>query len=86
MQQKEKSSYVESKIKEDQNLILNSLRVNGYYFSTISSSIKKNDNNTVDLIYKVDLGKKALIKNIKFIGNKVFKDFVYRKRFNWCER
>ena len=79
LKQKEKSSYVESKIKEDQNLILNSLRVNGYYFSTISSSIKKNDNNTVDLIYKVDLGKKALIKNIKFIGNKVFKDNKLRK-------
>ena len=31
--QKEKSSFVESKIKSDQDRILNSLRVSGYYFS-----------------------------------------------------
>ena len=77
--QKEKSSYVESKIKEDQNLIINSLRVSGYYFAEISSKIKKNDNNTVDIIYEIKLGEKALIKNIKFIGNKVFKDNKLRK-------
>ncbi len=77
--QKEKSSYVESKIKEDQNLIINSLRMSGYYFAKISTNIKKNDNNTVDIIYDVVLGEKALIKNIKFIGNKVFKDNKLRK-------
>ncbi len=77
--QKEKSSYVESKVKKDQTLILNSLRVNGYYFSEVSASIKSNDNNTVDIIYNIDLGEKALIKNIKFIGNKVYKDNKLRK-------
>ena len=77
--QKEKSSFIESKIKKDQDLILNSLRVNGYYFSEISTNIKKNNNNTVDIIYNVKLGDKALIKNIKFIGNKIFKDNKLRK-------
>ena len=38
---KEKSSFVENKIKIDQDRILNSLRVSGYYFSKVSSSIKK---------------------------------------------
>jgi len=79
LQQKEKSSFVESKIKEDENRILNSLRVNGYYFSSISTSIIENNNNTVDLVYKIDLGEKALIKNIKFIGNKIFKDNKLKK-------
>ena len=37
--QKEKSSFVENKIKIDQDRILNSLRVSGYYFSKVSSSM-----------------------------------------------
>ena len=77
--QKEKSSFIETKIKQDQNRIINSLRANGYFFSEVSTKIKKNENNTVDLIYNVNLGKKALIKNIKFVGNKVFKDSKLRK-------
>ena len=77
--QKEKSSFVESKIKLDQDRILNSLRVSGYYFSDVSASIKENDNNTVDIVYKIDLGDRALIKNIKFIGNKIYKDNKLRK-------
>ena len=77
--QKEKSSFVENKIKLDQDRIINSLRTNGYYFSDVSTSVKRNENNTVDIIYDVNLGNKALIRNIKFIGNKVFKDNKLRK-------
>ena len=77
--QKEKSSFVENKIKEDENRIINSLRFNGYYFSEVTTSVKRNNNNTVDIIYDIYLGKKALIKNIKFIGNKIFKDNKLRK-------
>ena len=77
--QKEKSSYLQSKVKEDQNRIINSLRINGYYFSKVEANIKRNDNNTVDIIYEIDLGEKALIRKIKFIGNKIFKDNKLRK-------
>ncbi len=77
--QKEKSSYLESKIKEDQNRIINSLRINGYYFSKVEAKVKRNDNNTVDIIYDISLGEKALIRKIKFIGNKIFKDNKLRK-------
>ena len=77
--QKEKSSFIKNKIKDDQNKIINSLRVSGYYFADVSVKFKENDNNTVDIIYSVDLGDKALIKNIKFIGNKIFKDNKLRK-------
>ena len=77
--QKEKSSFIQNKIKDDQNRIVNALRVNGYYFSEVKAKFKENDNNTVDIIYNVKLGEKALIKNIKFIGNKVFKDNKLRK-------
>ena len=78
--QKEKSSFIESKIKVDRNRIINSLRSNGYFFSEVSAKVKKNENNTVDLIYNINLGKKALIKDIKFIGNKVFKDSAWKKK------
>ena len=77
--QKEKSSFIESKIKEDKNRITNSLRANGYFFSEVSTKVKRNQNNTIDLIYNINLGEKALIKDIKFIGNKVFKDSKLRK-------
>ena len=36
--------------------------------------IINNSNNTVNLIYEVDLGKKAKIKKIKFIGDKKYKN------------
>ena len=36
--------------------------MNGYYFSEIKTNIKKNDNNTVDIIYDINLGKKLLLK------------------------
>ncbi len=77
--QKEKSSFVKNRVQFDQNRIVNALRTNGYYFSKVSTKIKNNENNTVDIIYQVELGNKALIKNIKFVGNKIFKDNKLRK-------
>ena len=54
---------------------MNVLKGSGYYFAEVrDSSIVENDNNTVDIIYNINLGEKAFIKKIKFIGNKVFKD------------
>ena len=43
-------------------------------FSDIVTKIITNDNNTVDIIYEIDLGKKAYIDKIKFIGDKKIKD------------
>ena len=71
---KERTSYLKSKIKNDEATILNVLKTNGYYFVNVISKINENENNTVDIIYDVDLGEKAYIKKIKFIGDKVFKD------------
>ena len=76
---KEKSSFLENRVKGDQDRILNTLKVSGYFFANVETTIKNNDNNTVDIIYNIDRGKRALIKNIKFVGNKVFKDNKLRK-------
>ena len=71
---KEKNSFIESTFKSNLQDIKNSLKNNGYYFVDIDTSIIRNDNNTIDLVYDFDLGKKAHIGKISFIGNKVFKD------------
>ena len=74
LKMKEKSSFIKSQIKIDESILKNTLRANGYLFSEVTTKIKKNDNNTVDLNYEIELGEKAYIYNIKFIGNKKIKD------------
>ncbi len=71
---REKSPYVIFLAKQDINKIQNSLNIAGYYFNKVDVTLKNNSNETVDLIYNIDLGEKALIKNIIFTGEKFFKD------------
>tara|TARA_B100000579_G_C22840798_1_gene861345 strand:+ start:785 stop:3022 length:2238 start_codon:yes stop_codon:yes gene_type:complete len=70
---KEKTSFVKNKIKNDESKITNILRTNGFYFSKVISKIKKNENNTIDLIFDIELGERAHIKKISFIGDKKIK-------------
>ena len=79
IEMREKSSFVESKVKRDEEKITNILRTNGFYFSKVSTKLNYNDNNTVDLIYDINLGEKAFIKKITFIGDKKIKDNKLRK-------
>ena len=69
----EKKSYVEEKSTKETLIISNYLNQNGYYFSKVNLKVEQNDNNTVNLFYKIILGKKAVVKNINFSGNKIFK-------------
>ena len=48
-------------------LIKNTLKSNGYYFSDLKTSIIYNENNTVDLIYDINLGKIAKIKKLALL-------------------
>ena len=73
------SSFIEYLAKKDRDKIINILKTSGYYFAEVKSNIIENQNNTVTLIYDIDLGKKAKIRKIKFIGDKKFKN---RKLFN----
>ena len=74
----EKYPFNDARINEQSILLKNILKSYGYYFVKLNTSIKKNDNNTVDLIYDFNLGEIAKIKKIKFIGDKIFKDRVLR--------
>ena len=71
---KDKSPFDKFTAEQDVILIKNSLSRSGYYFATVEVKIKENTNDTVDLIYVIETGEKALIKNIKFTGDKAFKD------------
>lgn len=75
MNLKKMMSYNDYLFDKDLKIIRNLLNTNGYYFSKIDSSFKKNDDlNSIELRINIDLGKKAKIKKISFIGDKFFKD------------
>ena len=75
----EKYPFIESKIIEQKNQLNNIVRINGFYFADIKTEIIDNGNNSVDLIYNFNLGKRAKINEIIFTGNKVFKSRKLRK-------
>ncbi len=74
MKLKDKSPYNEFSASQDLTLIKNILSTQGYYFSKVKSSIQDNNNDTINLIYEIELGEKALISKIEFTGNKKIKD------------
>jgi len=79
IEMREKSSFIENRVKNDEEKIINILRTNGYYFSKVTPKLKKNTNNTVDLIFEIELGDKAYIKKITFIGDKKIKENKLKK-------
>ena len=75
---KNRSSFNSYTVKKDVDKILNLLKTKGYYFSKVVSSSQDLGANKIDLIYKIELGKKAKITKISFIGDKKFKDNTLR--------
>ena len=72
---KERMSFSEDQLKKDITFMKNIFKTNGFYFTNIKSSIVKNEKlNSVQLKLEIDQGKKAKIKEIKFIGDKKIKD------------
>ena len=71
---REKASFNEFILSNEEKRILAILRNLGYYNSLLDTSIEKLDNNTVLINFKLDIGEKAKIKKITFIGDKKFKD------------
>jgi outer membrane protein insertion porin family len=76
---KNRSSFNSNLIKKDEVAILNFLKDIGYYFSEIITSTQDLGNNKIDLTYKINLGDKAKISKISFIGDKKFKDNALRR-------
>ena len=71
---REKSSFNEIILKKEKEKILELLKQQGYLETKINIFKEIIDNNKINLIFDIDLGKKAKIKKITFVGDKIFKD------------
>ena len=74
----EKYPFLKNKLNNQKNLLINIVRSSGFYFAKITTKVIENDNNSVDVIFEFDLGERAKIKKINFLGNKIFKDSKLR--------
>ena len=75
---KDKAPFLIEKVKNDKSRITTSLNYQGYYLSTVEAKTIENSNDTVDLIFVIDLGEKSKISKIEFIGDKKVKDRTLR--------
>ena len=75
---KDKAPFLLTKLRDDINRTIFSLNQSGYYFAKVTSRIEEKNNNTVNLFFEIDLGEKAKISRIDFIGDKKVKDRTLR--------
>ena len=71
---KSRSSFSENLLNKHKINILDNLRSLGYFFSKLDVYVEQLNDNKVNLNFVIDLGEKAKIKKITFLGNKIFKD------------
>ena len=71
---KERSSFNQIDLIDDKQNILTKLKNIGYYNSTIETYLDDLNDNRVNLKYNINLGDKAKIKKISFIGDKIYKN------------
>ena len=75
----EKYPFIEANSVKQKNQLNNIVRVNGFYFADIDVQVIDNQNNSIDLIYNFNLGERAEISKISFVGKKIFKSRKLRK-------
>ena len=74
-QLKNRKSFSEFKARQDLVILKNISKSLGYYFAEINYDYVKNESqNSIQLIYNLNLGDKTKIKKIIFLGNKNIKD------------
>ena len=71
---KSRSSYKDFKIKQEKKRIQKFLLDKGYYANNVDIFVEEKKNNLINLTIKFELGPRAKIKKISFVGDKVFKD------------
>jgi len=76
---KSRHSYNDIILKKERIRLNNILKELGYYRSKIEIFVEEEKNNLVNLTFNFDLGNKAKIKKITFVGNKIFKDRKLRR-------
>ena len=75
---KDKAPFLIEKVKSDKSRIITSLNSSGYYLAKVDVRTKNNSNDTINLIFEIDLGEKAKISKIEFVGDKRVKDRILR--------
>jgi outer membrane protein insertion porin family len=76
---KERSSYNKLLLNQDKDKIISNLKTVGYYFATADVFVEELGDNLVNINYEINLGEKAKIQKISFIGNKIYKDRKLRR-------
>ena len=71
---KSRSSYNEFLIKNDKDTIILALKNYGYFNSEVDVFVEDISDNKVNINFDINIGSKAKIKKISFVGNKIFKD------------
>jgi len=71
---KERSSFNENLFLQDKNQIIQVLKNLGYYFAEVETFKEEFLDKKIDIKYNINLGNKAKIKKISFLGKKFFKD------------
>jgi len=71
---REKTSFVNSNIKQDVNTLIAFYRSLGFYFVKIDAEIENLKKNRVNIVYTIDKGDKAKIAKIYFLGDKKIRD------------
>ncbi len=71
---KSRSSFNDFLLDKDRKIIKSYLKDVGYYFARVDTVLENLDNNLVKIIHDIDLGNKAKIKKISFIGDKIYND------------
>lgn len=75
---KSRNSFNEFILKKEKNRLITVLKDLGYYNPSVEIFIEEK-NKLIDLTFEFNLGNKAKIKKITFIGNKIFKDRKLRR-------
>ena len=75
---KDKAPFIIKKVNVDRTRIISSLNTAGYYLAEVDVNTKENLNETIDLIFNINLGEKAVISKIEFVGDKKIKDRILR--------
>jgi len=75
---KSRSSFNDYDLSFDKNSIQEYLKNKGYYFAKVETFVDQLDGKLVNINYNIELGKKAKIKKISFIGDTIYKNSKLR--------
>ena len=74
VQLKPRSIYTKTKVQRDADRLLAVYRRNGRFAATVEPKIIQQDQNRVDVIFEINEGNKAFVREIVFEGNKAFSE------------